>query len=341
MLQVIYPINLDRWRFPVCTSLRELAIRNPQIDFYSFSKPTSEEDRVFGSQFWSKPHIHQISPTALLYKRFDIVHHASATTRNLVAASLVKARSLGKCVHIFTAPIQPHKDDGYYRQYVKSVYTADVLAAVSHAVAADIEEQFGRKVDAVIPSGVDLSFFSPDAAQLVECEKLGIRQPYVLFVGVLTARKRPDVFMQLASLLPELDFVMVGGFYNSQEEEMYSKAALEHPNLKCLGPQARTEVRNLMASAIALVFPSELEGLPLTILEASAMPEAVIEDVTGWLFLVNQLQVWAEKLKELLYWSDFERSSFSKKSRAFVTEHYSWDMVARQYADLYLRVAGR
>lgn len=353
MLRVIYPINLDRWRFPVSTSLRELTIRNPEIDFYSFSKPTSEEDRVLGSQFWSKPHIHQISLLDLLRLRFDIVHHASATTQNLVAASLVKARSLGKCVHIFTAPIQPHKDDGYYRQYVKSVQTADVLAAVSHAVAADLEEQFGRKVDAVIPSGVDLSFFSLNAAQPVDYETLGIQQPYVLFVGVLTPRKRPDVFMQLASLLPELDFVMVGGFYNHQQEEMYSKAVLEHPNVKCLGSLARTEVRNLMAGALALVFPSELEGLPLTILEASAMglpvlaqpktsmPEAVIEDVTGWLFLVDQLQIWAEKLKELLYWSDVERSSFSKKARAFVSEHYSWSIVAQQYADLYRKVVSQ
>ena len=263
---------------------------------------------------------------------------------------MAKARSFGKCTHIFTAPIQPHDDDEFYRQYVTSVRRADVLGAVSYAVAKDIQEQFGRKVDAVIPSGVDLNFFDPAAAQPVDLEKLGIRHPYVLFVGVLTPRKRPDVFMQIASLMPELDFVMVGASYTPQEESMYRETASKYPNVKLLGGQPRSEVRNFMGNALALIFPSELEGLPLTILEASAMgipvlaqpkssmPEAVIEDVTGWLLPVDDPSVWVEKLKEVAKWAETERTVFSQKARNFVTEHYSWDMIARQYAELYQKL---
>jgi glycosyltransferase involved in cell wall biosynthesis len=346
-MRVLYPINLDRCKFPVATSLRELTLRNPEIDFYSFSSPTSEEDRALGEPLWSQTHIHKIRVSDLVWQRFDIIHHASATPRNLMAALLAKARSFGRCVHIFTAPIQPHTDDEFYRQYVTSVHRADVLAAVSYAVAKDVQAQFGRKVDAVIPSGVDLNFFSPEAAESVDLDKLGIRQPYVLFVGVLTPRKRPDVFLQIASLLPDLDFVMVGGSYTPQEEAMYRETASKYPNVKLLGGQPRSQVRNLMGSALALVFPSELEGLPLTILEASAMgipvlaqpkssmPEAVIEDVTGWLLPVDEPSVWAEKIKEVANWSETERTNFSQKARNFVNEHYSWDIVARQYAALY------
>jgi glycosyltransferase involved in cell wall biosynthesis len=351
MLRVLYPINLDRWKFPVSSSLRELTLRNPQINFYSFSKPTCEEDTTLGKLLWSQKHIHKILPIDLVKKSFDIVHHASATTSNLTASAIAKMRSFGKCVHIFTAPIQPHKEDRYYKQYVMSVRRADVLAAVSYAVADDIQAQFGRKVDAVIPSGVDLNFFSPETTQPVNYEKLGIRQPFVLFVGILTPRKRPDIFMQIASLLPEFDFVMVGGFYNDPEGEKYKKAALEYSNVKLLGALPRTEVRNLMADALALVFPSELEGLPLTILEASAMglpilsqpksamPEAVIEDVTGWMFSDEEWSIWAEKLKEIANWSQMTRNNFSQKARQFVSKHYSWELVARQYANLYAKVS--
>lgn len=347
-MRVLFPINLDRWKFPVATSLRELTLRNSKIDFYSFSSPTSDEDRRLGqSLLWSQSHIHKIHVADLMLKRFDIIHHASATPRNLLAASLAKARSLGRCVHIFTAPIQPHKDDGYYKEYVKSVYTADVLAAVSHAVADDVQAQFGRKVDAVIPSGVDLEFFSADAAQPVEFDSLKIRQPYILFVGVLTPRKRPDVFMQIAAQMPDVDFVMVGGGYIPEEEAEYAKAVLAYPNIKRLGYLPRTQVRDLMAAATALVFPSELEGLPLTILEASAvgipvlaqpkssMPEAVIEDVTGWLLSVDSIQAWVDQLREVLKWSEAERKQFAIKAREFVNKHYSWDEVAAQYAELY------
>jgi glycosyltransferase involved in cell wall biosynthesis len=349
-MRVLFPINLDRCKFPVATSLRELTLRNPEIEFYSFSSPTSDEDRALGEFLWNQPHIHKIRVSDLIWQRFDIIHHASATPRNLLAASLAKARSFGKCIHIFTAPIQPHADDEFYHQYVTSVHRADVLAAVSHAVAKDVEAQFSRKVDAVIPSGVDLNFFSPEAAQSINLENLGIRQPYVLFVGVLTYRKRPDVFIEIASLLPDLDFVMVGGGYTSEEEAMYRETASKYPNVKVLGRQARSEVRNLMGSALALVFPSELEGLPLTILEASAMgipvlaqpkssmPEAVIDDVTGWILPVEPIQAWADKLTKIANWTEVERANFTKKARFFVTEHYSWDSISCQYADLYNRI---
>jgi alpha-maltose-1-phosphate synthase len=349
-MRILFPIHLDRCKFPVATSLRELTLRNPEIDFYSFSSPTSDEDRVLGELLWSQPHIHKIRVADLVWQSFDIIHHASATPRNLIAASLAKARSFGKCTHIFTAPIQPHDDDEFYRQYVTSVRRADVLGAVSHAVARDIQEQFGRTVDAVIPSGVDLNFFSSAAAQRVDLEKLGIRQPYVLFVGVLTPRKRPDVFMQIASLMPDLDFVMVGASYTPQEEAIYQETASKYTNVKLLGGQARSEVRNLMGSALALVFPSELEGLPLTILEASAMglpvlaqpkssmPEAVIDDVTGWILNVDPIQAWVEKLTKISLWSEIDRTAFAYKAHQFVQEHYSWDLVARQYKALYHQI---
>lgn len=349
-MRVLLPINLDRAKFPVATSLRELTLRNSEIEFFSFSSPASEEDQALGEHLWSQPHIHKIQVSDLIWKRFDIIHHASATPRNLIAVSLAKARSFGECTHIFTAPIQPHDDDEFYRQYVASVRRADVLGAVSHAVAKDIQEQFGRTVDAVIPSGVDLDFFSPSAAQPIDLEKLGICQPYVLFVGVLTPRKRPDVFMRIASLLPDLDFVMVGGTYTPQEVATYQEAASKYPNVKLLGGQPRSQVRDLMRSALALVFPSELEGLPLTILEASAMgipvvaqpkssmPEAVIDDVTGWLLPVDPIQPWADRLTKIADWSATEHADFAKKARSFVAKHYAWDSIARQYADLYYRV---
>ncbi len=349
-MRILLPINLDRCKFPVATSLRELTLRNPEIDFYSFSSPTSDEDRVLGEFLWNQPHIHKIQITDLVWQSFDIIHHASATPRNLIAASLAKARSFGKCTHIFTAPIQPHDDDEFYREYVTSVRRADVLGAVSYAVAKDIQEQFGRKVDAVIPSGVDLNFFAPAAAEPVDLEQLGIRQPYVLFVGVLTPRKRPDVFMQIAALMPDLDFVMVGSSYTPQEAAIYQETASKYANVKLLGGRARSEVRNLMGGALALVFPSELEGLPLTILEASAMglpvlaqpkssmPEAVIDDVTGWILTVDRIEAWVERLTTISLWSEIDRTAFSHKARQFVQEHYSWDLVARQYKDLYHRI---
>jgi alpha-maltose-1-phosphate synthase len=347
MPNILFPIHLDRWKSPVSSSLRELTLRNPQLDFYSFSSPQTPEDQEYGRSLWSQTHIHQTSPRGLLRQSFDIVHHASATTRNVAAVKLAKLRSLGNCLHLFTAPIQPHKEDVYYKQYVQSVHRADMLTSVSYAVADDILAQFGRKVDAVIPSGVDLTFFDPAIAAPVDTTQYGIQRPYVLFVGILTDRKRPDIFLQLAELVPELDFVMVGAAYTEAEQEQYRREAAAYPNVKLLGAVPRAQVRDLMAQAIALVFPSELEGLPLTILEAaamglpilaqpkSAMPEAVIPDVTGWLLKSDRLSLWAAKLQEIAQWSGSDRAQFGQQARSFVQANYSWEYVAQQYKELY------
>jgi len=62
--------------------------------------------------------------------------------------------------------------------------------------------------------------------------------------------------------------------------------------------------------------------------------------VTGWILPIDPIQAWADKLTEIANSTEVERSDILKKARSFVTEHYSWDLIARQYADLYHQNAG-
>ena len=355
MLKILYPIHIDRWTSPIASLLREIAKYNHEFDFYSFSSPANDEDRELGQQFWSLPHIHRIKPLDILLHRYDVVHHASATPRNLAVAMFAKARSGGRTVHVFTANIQPHPEDRYLREYEQSLRRADVVVAVSEAVARDIEDQYGRRVDAIISNGVDLKFFSPKNATRLDLEVLGIQKPYVLFCAVLTKRKRPDLFIQLARLLPTVNFVMIGGFYQHAEAEakQYLAQVRGVPNVKYLGRQPRKMVRDLMAQATALVFPSEVEGLPLTVIEALAMglpvlaqpksslPEVVIPGKTGWLLNGDSLEEWAVVLKQILSWDTQKRKSFARVARSFVKERFSWEVIARHYKNLYLEITGK
>ncbi|NJK80390.1 MAG: glycosyltransferase family 4 protein [Chloroflexaceae bacterium] len=346
-MRVLYPISIDRWSYSLTNVLREIALRSPDMQFYSFSNPLLEEDRRLGEQFWAHPHIHPIRQRNLLTRSFDIVHYRAVTPQSLAAVALAWARSGGRGRRIFTAASIP-PDFPVYHQYQAAVHLADVLIAVSKAVAESIREQFGRTVDAVIPNGAALDFFDPAAAHPLDAS-LNLTQPYVLFVGVLTWNKRPDVVLKLATLLPDLCFVLVGGAFSDEERTTYAQQIAALPNVRYLGLQPRATVRDLMAHAAALVFPSQREGLPLTVIEAIAMglpvlaqprsslPELVHAGLTGWLLPVDQPEAWASRLQTIINWTAEERRHFAQRARAHAVEHYGWDSIARQYRALYQR----
>lgn len=347
--KIFYPIHIDRWRNPIATLLREIAIRIPDIEVYSYSRPETSEDRELGKALWSLNHVKKLNLVESLMHRFTWVHHASATPKNLFAVRVAKMRSLNRVVHIFTANVQPHSGDPYFREYCRAVALADVVVAVSRAVAQDLEHHLNRRVDAIIPNGVDLGFFTRSKASPVNLKSLGVKKPYVLFCAVLSPRKRPDIFINLAKLLPHIDFVMVGGAYSKREEAFYLEMARNIANVKYLGRQPRSLVRDLMAEAEALVFPSEIEGLPLTVLEALAMglpvlaqarsslPEVVIQGQTGWLLSGDSLGDWVAVLQDVLSWTESQRIEFEKRARCFVETHFSWNVIAVQYHELYMK----
>lgn len=357
-MRILFPTHLDRSANSTATVLREVALRLPDLHFCSFSKPESPEDRALGQRLWRTPHIQRITLADLLRTPFALAHHHAATRRALALVQAARLRSLGQARHIFTAA-QVDAHDPFSRQYAAAIRRADAVVAVSRSVASEIEAQLGRRVTAVIPNGVDLDFFAPTAAAPIDTTQtpdlagFDPSAPYVLFVGILTPRKRPDIFIRLAGLLPDVPFLLLGRHFVAQEREMYAAQARAYPNVRLLGHRTRAEVRNLMAGARALIFPSEQEGLPLTVLEAAAMglptlaqpksalPEVVYPGVTGWLLPEDPLDAWAARLHTILNWSPAERQHFGQVARAFMVERHSWDAVARQYAALYRQVARR
>jgi glycosyltransferase involved in cell wall biosynthesis len=320
--------------------------------FYAFSRPRTSEDRTLGRAFWAQPHIHRLSIPGALARRFDIVHYRSVTWRALALVALSRARSGGHSVRIFTAASIPPKIPGY-QQYRLGVQSADLLVAVSQAVADTIATQFSRPVDAVIPNGVDQEFFSHAAADPAGWQMPGVRRPYALFVGVLTRDKRPDVVLELAARMPHLTFVLVGGTFSASERADFLRCAAGYSNVVYLGLQPRARVRDLMAAAAVLVFPSAREGMPLTVLEAAAMglpvlaqpasalPEVVHPDVTGWLLPVDAPDAWVEKIEHIIGWSAAERTEFAQRARAYAAQHHSWDTIALRYRALYLQAQER
>ena len=183
-MRVLLPITLDRWRHSIATVLRETSIRISDVSFYSFSNPLSEEDRILGKAVWARPHLYRVQALSALKTNFDLVHHASATNRNLTACFAARLRSLGGCRHVFSAQVEPFQGDPCYWHYRLAVRTAHKLTAVSKVVAEGVKNHFGKSVDAIIPNGVDLHFFSREAAGRIDRNgRRGIRSVKALREG--------------------------------------------------------------------------------------------------------------------------------------------------------------
>jgi glycosyltransferase involved in cell wall biosynthesis len=346
---ILLPIHLDRWRNPIASKMREAAIRMPEFDFYSFSAPATAEDRRRSIALWEYENVHRIRACDLVFRSYDIVHHASATPANIAASLLARARGWGRTQHVFTASTPPNKDDRYNRAYRISIALADHVLAVSPHTAKSVERSMGRSVEAVIPNGVDMSFFSP--AQANPIKHLGLPEgDFLLYVGAIVPWKHPERILELATCMPGISFIMLGRpAYSAWARELLCHIE-QHPNIHYMDFREKGEIRDIMAQARLLLMPSEIEGMPNVVLEAAAMglpvlalpiaamEEIVEQEVSGWLIPLNSPDAWLAKIEEVLAWLPQQRIDFRRKARAWVKKHFTWESAAEKLAEFYSQI---
>ncbi|HVE92181.1 MAG TPA: glycosyltransferase family 4 protein [Actinomycetota bacterium] len=347
MVDVLMPIHLDRWRNAISTELREIAVRVPDVSFFSFSGPETAEDAELGSGLWERENMSIASIGDVASRRFDVVHHASSTWRSIGAVAAVRLRSR-RVRHIYTSSVERFSWHPHVRAEDLAVRSAHIVCAVSEAVAASIKKHYGRTVDAVIPNAVDTSFFCQLAVRPETVSRLELHRPFAVWVGTLERRKRPDVFLRLADQMPDWQFVMLGGAGPGSEGADVVRRLAGASNVRWLGLQPRGVVRDVLAAAALMVFPSETEGLPLSVLEAqamglpvvaqpsSSMPEIIRHDETGWLLPPHDLARWEQVIRDVGDWDPSMRQRFSEAARSAVERRFGWDANAGAYRELYL-----
>jgi glycosyltransferase involved in cell wall biosynthesis len=105
----------------------------------------------------------------------------------------------------------------------------------------------------------------------------------ILWLGRITAEKRPDRFLDLVMRCPALSFELAGPADDSAYVSQLLARAMRLPNLRVAGPVSREHVPALLRRAACLCSTSDHEGFPNTFIEAwsQAIPVVSTFDPDG------------------------------------------------------------
>jgi len=215
---------------------------------------------------------------------------------------------------------------------------ADVRISISRWLHDLLEKEYGI-TSLVIPNGVDTD----------KCLAVGaVSQPsaggYVLFSGSLNPVKNPELFIDLAKVLPDMQFLMIGkDLLPKQVSKYYGKPIPK--NLKLLGPVSHETALAYTKAAHAIVVTSHSEGLPTSVMEAMAMGRPVIvpnsfgcgdlveHEKTGYVYQPGNL----EQLREYVL-QGIDSKEVGPNAIDMINREYAWSSVASRldavYADM-------
>ncbi len=171
---------------------------------------------------------------------------------------------------------------------------------------------------------------------------------YILFLGRLVPEKRPDLLIQAFQCLNKKDWklVLAGGESDTQKYYLQLKQlAKDNPNICFIGEIKGGLLSEIMSKAGLFVLPSDLEGLPLVLLEAMqegipvvasniAPHRQLIGNNRGLLFKKGQINSCIKCLQMALN-SPETLQEMSKNGQNYVKQYHNWEKIVSEYLSVY------
>lgn len=169
--------------------------------------------------------------------------------------------------------------------------------------------------------------------------------PLILWVAELRRSKQAELFLELAKLIPEAQFEMIGGVALGEEEYYLSiqEAICHIPNLNFLGFIPQQSINQYYEQASILVSTSIVEGFPNTFLEAWATYTPVVslnidpDEIICRLklgFHSRDFHRMVDDTKILLNNKDL-RDEIGRNGRNYVEREHDIDTITNKYAILF------
>jgi glycosyltransferase involved in cell wall biosynthesis len=226
------------------------------------------------------------------------------------------------------------------------------VVAISEAVKKSIEHNLGARIPIrVVLNGVDTRRFTRDPATGLDVRrKIGIPDgaPVVGTVAVFRTPKRLDHWVDAARRvhrqLPDAHFIVVGDGPLMTEIREAARAAELTSAIHFAG--LREDVRPWLSAMDVFMMTSEVEGLPLALLEAMAMecaaaatavggiPEVISDATVGVCVAPGEIHALSDRVAELLQCPE-ARQTMAKAGRQTVEQRFSIVRMTREIEAIY------
>lgn len=224
-----------------------------------------------------------------------------------------------------------------------AVRFADEIIVLSKGVQDYFMDTYGRKT-VLIPNGVNRPALR--RAELIQ-EKFGLnKDDYILYLGRLVPEKGIQYLIEaFRNVETDKKLVIAGGSSDTDTfaQELRELAAGDE-RILFTGFVQGQPLEELFSNAYLYCLPSDLEGMPLSLLEAmsygnccltSDIPECadVIED-HGVTFRKSDVADLTEKLRHLCG-APQEVQQYQESAADYICERFNWDHVTEQTLALY------
>ena len=220
---------------------------------------------------------------------------------------------------------------------------ADKVIVLSRSAQEYFRKSYGRET-ILVPNGVEKKQLRP-AHEITE--RWGLTTgSYILFLGRIVPEKRPELLIKaFQSIESNKQLVIAGGSSDTSEYlDQVQALAAQDPRAIMTGFVDSQTLAELYSNAYAYVLPSDVEGMPMSLLEAmvygrccvtSDIPEC--DDVlagTGETFARGSAEALRDVLAGLLA-DPSHVVELGEKARRRAEASFDWDAVVHQTLEVY------
>lgn len=279
-----------------------------------------------------------------LFGNYDVLHyHAEGSCAMLWIPHLLKKRIV---VTIHGLDWQRSKWGGFATKYIKfgekmAAKYADEIIVLSKGVQKYFKDTYNRDTH-FIPNGVNKPTIRE--ANIIK-EKYGLeKDKYILFLARIVPEKGVqyliDAYKQIDT---DVKLVIAGGASHTNDflEEIKKKAS-EDNRIIMTGFVQGEELEELYSNCLFYCLPSDVEGMPISLLEAMSYGKLclasdieenmqVIENM-GVTFEKGNVEDLKKKLEEII---QNKVDIDGRKIQDYILEKYNWEDVADKTENLY------
>ena len=283
----------------------------------------------------------------ILFSKNNIVHfHAEGPCAMIPIIKFFSKKKIIVTIH--GLDWQRAKWGGFATKYIKfgekmAAKYADEIIVLSENVKMYFKDTYNRETN-FIPNGVNKPEIKD--ANIIK-DKINLaKDSYILFLGRLVPEKGIHYLIEAYNKInTDKKLVIAGGssdtdtYFNELKEK-----SKENNNIIFTGFVQGEELEELYSNAYIYVLPSDLEGMPLSLLEAmsyknccltSDIPECkTVMDNNGVTFKKSDVNDLKEKLQYLVDNVD-KVNKYKSEAQEYILKKYNWDDVVDKTIELY------